>query len=88
METPVTTSGLDGTPGRPGVHQRSRSQQIWAILCKHWLYIGKMVLLRGSGISGAHRASGIAIVLATINLLLGIVSLSYMSPKKDGVWTL
>jgi len=28
---------------------------------------------------------GIAIVLATVNLLLGIVSLSYMSPKKDAL---
>jgi len=30
------------------------------------------------------RASGISIFLSTLNLLLGILTLSYLHPKKDG----
>jgi len=67
MDTPNTTSGLESAPGRSDGRQRSRLQEIGALLRNQWLYIG------------------IAIVLATVNLLLGIVSLSYMSPKKDAL---
>lgn len=55
-------------------------------MCKQWLYIGELLLPLIEWAAAAHGILGIAIVLATINLLLGIVSLSYMSPKKDGLW--
>lgn len=72
---------VDTSAGGPD--GRSRIEKIVDALCTHWPYIGEcdswMCIVNWN-----LRDPGFAIFLATLTILLGIVTLSYVHPKKEG----
>ena len=73
--TPFDVSGGSGKP-------RSRLQKTAAIFCRQWPYIGISIDLTLYSHS-FHQFSGFAIVLAVLNIVLALWSMSYLRFKKE-----
>ena len=80
------SSTVETTAGRPGFKLRRVIDKTLLIFGKEWLYIGeplfKLCAFQGR-LCTCSLSLGIGILLAFINLIMGIISLSSFHPKKE-----